>query len=148
MIKYFCKILSFWLMQNSSSSLIRFHDRMLQRITSQCRLKNCITQFSDSAVIDDDSKEMLSFLWILRSWLLECTAHGIPKVISSANFNRKIFWLVAVVVSSCVFLYQLTLMFQGRRSRLVTIFFKNLSHFSQLWKQTNQRLFSKICVSC
>ena len=57
---------------------------------------------------NDDSREMLSFLWIFRSWLLQCTAHGIPKVISYTNFHRKIFWLVAVVVCSLAFLYQIT----------------------------------------
>ena len=57
---------------------------------------------------DSDSQEMLSFLWILRSWLMECSAHGVPKVISSANFHRKIFWLLAVVVCALCFLYQFT----------------------------------------
>ena len=57
---------------------------------------------------DPESKEMLSFLWIMRSWLLECTAHGIPKVIASANFHRKIFWLMAVFLSGSIFIYQIT----------------------------------------
>ena len=64
---------------------------------------------------------MLPFLWILRSWLLECSAHGIPKVISSANFNRKIFWLTAVIISSCIFLYQLTVMCQDNFRHPITV---------------------------
>ena len=59
-------------------------------------------------MMDEDSMEKMSFLWILHSWLLQCTAHGIPKVISYTNFHRKIFWLVAVVVCSLAFLYQIT----------------------------------------
>ena len=59
---------------------------------------------------DEDSREMLSFLWILRSWLLQCSAHGVPKVISYTNFHRKIFWLSAVVLSALAFLYQITSM--------------------------------------
>ena len=77
--------------------------------------------FSDSATIDDDSKEMLSFLWIVRSWLLDCTAHGIPKVISSANFHRKIFWLFAVSMSTGGFLYQITDMIQDVLSHPVAV---------------------------
>ena len=57
--------------------------------------------------MDSDSKEMLSFLWILRSWLLDCTAHGIPRVIVSTNFHRKIFWLVAFFVCCLGFAYQI-----------------------------------------
>ena len=71
--------------------------------------------------MDDDSREMLSFLWILRSWLLDCTAHGIPKVVSSANFNRKIFWLLAVIICSACFIYQIGIMFQDVFSYPITV---------------------------
>ena len=56
---------------------------------------------------DQDSQEMLTFLWIVRSWLLDCTAHGIPKVIISTNFHRKIFWLVSVLFCAFCFVYQI-----------------------------------------
>ena len=64
---------------------------------------------------------MLSFLWIIRSWLLDCTAHGVPKVVSSANFNRKVFWLFAVVVSTICFVYQITDMFKDVYKYPVTV---------------------------
>ena len=64
---------------------------------------------------------MLSFLWIVRSWMLDCTAHGVPKVISTSNFNRKIFWLLAVVVSTGGFLYQITDMLQDVYSYPVAV---------------------------
>ena len=69
----------------------------------------------------DDSKDMLSFLWILRSWLLDCTAHGIPKVVSSANFHWKIFWLIAVIISISCFKYQITLTFQDIFTYPITV---------------------------
>ncbi|XP_075247907.1 degenerin mec-10-like isoform X2 [Convolutriloba macropyga] len=74
----------------------------------------------DSAV-DKDSQEMLSFLWILRSWLLECSAHGVPKVISSSNFHRKIFWLISVIICALCFIYQITDMFIDVYSYPITV---------------------------
>ena len=62
--------------------------------------------------MDKYTSEMLSFMWIVRSWLLDCTAHGVPKVISSANFHRKIFWVASVIVCSACFVFQITIMFQ------------------------------------
>ena len=75
----------------------------------------------DSSPLDNDQIEMLSFLWIIRSWLLDCTAHGVPKVVSSANFNRKVFWLFAVVVSTVCFMYQITDMFKDVYKYPVTV---------------------------
>ena len=70
---------------------------------------------------DSDSQEMLSFLWILRSWLLDCSAHGVPKVIASSNFHRKIFWLVAVLICATLFIYQITLMLIDVYSHPITV---------------------------
>ena len=64
---------------------------------------------------------MLSFFWIVRSWLLECTAHGVPRVISTSNFHRKIFWLIAVLFSTGGFLYQITDMIQDVLSHPVAV---------------------------
>ena len=75
----------------------------------------------DSSPLDNDQKEMLSFLWMIRSWLLDCTAHGVPKVVSSANFHRKVFWLLAVMVSTVCFVYQITDMFRDVYKYPVTV---------------------------
>ena len=60
---------------------------------------------------EEDKLEMISFLWIFRGWLLDCTAHGLPRIISEPQFKRKVFWFIIVVVFIIIFIVQMTYMF-------------------------------------
>ena len=73
------------------------------------------------AKLSNDSQEMISFLWILRAWLLDCSAHGIPRIISSTNFRRKIFWLAAVFVSGSTLCWQIWKLVQEVQSHPITV---------------------------
>ena len=68
-----------------------------------------------------DSEEMVSFLWIVRAWLLDCSAHGVPRVIGTTNFKRKLFWLAAVTTSACLLLWQIGTMWQDVSSHPITV---------------------------
>ena len=71
--------------------------------------------------LSNDSREMISFLWILRAWLLDCSAHGIPRIISSTNFRRKIFWLVSVLISASFLCFQIWTLFLEVSSHPISV---------------------------
>ena len=81
--------------------------------------------------VNSDSQDMLSFMWLVRSWLLDCSANGIPRILTSTNVNRKIFWILSVLICSALFVYQTTEMILDVYSYPVTVSLQ-IKHFDQL----------------
>ena len=65
-----------------------------------------------------------SFLLILNSWLLNCTAHGIPRAVGSNNYLRRMFWFAASLTSIVLLLYQTSVMMQDVFKYPVTVSFQ------------------------
>ena len=83
--------------------------------------KEVVKMENEVAALSTNSEEMVSFLWIVRAWLLDCSAHGVPRVIGTTNFKRKLFWLAAVTTSACLLLWQIGTMWQDVSSHPITV---------------------------